>query len=88
MATLNASEQLKRGSKVYLTLLIARCVEPDNGSRSRPRGEFSPRKTSARGLAEHANIDHKTVTAYLSTWDAMAADGLAPSREDLEPGET
>lgn len=67
-----------------LAMLAARCVEPDAGNPNRPRGEFSPRgKVSLRTFAERSGIDHKTVAAYLRTWDALAADGWVPSRDSM-----
>lgn len=77
--------QLERGAKVHLTMLIARCVEPGKGQGRRNVSEKSE-KSSAKGFADHSGISDKTVTAYLKTWDAMAADGIVPSREELMPG--
>jgi hypothetical protein len=77
--------QLDRGHKVYLSLLIARCVQPRSGQGRRNLSENSE-KSSAKGFADHAGMSDKTVTAYLKTWDAMAKDGIVPPRVELSPG--
>jgi hypothetical protein len=79
--------QIDRGDKSYVAMLAARCVEETvRGARGRGRSEFSDQKTSCLRFAEHSRISDKTVSAYLRTWDAMARDGVVPTRDELLPG--
>ncbi len=75
---------LYRKSKPYTAMLIARCVEL---SKSGVSVKNDTSKVSAGEFAELAGIATNTVKAYLRTWDAMAAAGLVPARDSMEPGE-
>lgn len=72
---------LYRKSKPYTAMLIARCVEPGKGG---PR--TGAKCASSREFSEQSGIARNTVNKYLRTWDAMAADGQVPARDELEPG--
>jgi len=71
-------------SKPFTAMLIARCVEPQQGART---DLLTTEKVPAKTFADHAGIAVNTVLKYLRTWDAMAAAGLVPSREEMAAGE-
>lgn len=59
-------------------MLVARCVVEVGAGTRTDLGKIT--KVSAKQFGDHAGISHKTVTAYLKTWDAMAQDGIVPPR--------
>lgn len=67
----------------YIAYLAARRVKEGNGQGTRTDlGEDSPKSDtcSAREFATEAGLDHKTVLAYLRTWDRAAEQGLVQKR--------
>jgi hypothetical protein len=78
---------LYRKSKPYTAMLIARCVEPDQGHGGRNASSEAFGKVSLRAFAELAGMGDATAGRYLHTWDAMAQAGIVPARDEMEPGE-
>lgn len=76
--------QLSRDHKVYLALLAARCVKLSRSGVSVKTDTSA--KTSAASFGKAAGIVANTVKTYLKVWEAMAKDGIVPSRDDLVPG--
>jgi hypothetical protein len=72
--------------KAFLTMIAARCVQPDHGNSAFDPSEFSEGKVSANAFAKASEISDKTVTKYLRTWDLMAEKGVVPKRSELKPG--
>ena len=75
---------LYKKSKPYTAMLIARCVEPQQGART---DLCTSAKVTAKAFADEADIAPNTVLKYLRTWDLLAEQGYVPARDELEPGE-
>ncbi|MFD4397874.1 hypothetical protein [Kitasatospora sp. NPDC058478] len=77
----------KAGSKAFLAMLAARCVEPGTGQGARElRAKRHEVKVSANGFARSAGKGAHTVHRYLATWDLLASAGHVPPRDELAPG--
>ncbi|MCX4751426.1 hypothetical protein OG455_39010 [Kitasatospora sp. NBC_01287] len=76
----------KAGSKAFLAMLAARCVEPNNGNSAVDPSENSEGKSSAKAFARVSGRSDKTITRYVATWDLLAEAGHVSSRDELAPG--
>ncbi|WP_328953689.1 hypothetical protein [Kitasatospora purpeofusca] len=73
----------KAGSKAFLAMLAARCVELSERGVN-VKNDIS--KVSASAFAKAAGKAVNTVKNYITTWDLLAEDGQVPPRDQLAPG--
>ncbi|MFI2609645.1 hypothetical protein [Kitasatospora sp. NPDC018619] len=76
----------KAGSKAFLAMLAARCVEEKLSGERTDLVQMDEVKASAAQFAKTSGKGVNTVKRYLAAWDLLAEAGHVPPRDELAPG--